>query len=186
MLLSGSLSVAALAAGETASSSKTVTVSTGTPDGTYRLLACADDPGTTVELDEGNNCRVSAGIVAVGRPDLTQTALSNPPATVTAGLKFTVTDTAANVGGVGSVSTTTRYYLSRDTIKSGDDVLVTGSRSVPALAPGAVSTGGKTLTVPTLPAGMYHLLACADAKAVAVESSEDNNCIAAASSTSVP
>jgi len=186
VLLSGSMSVAALTAGETSASSKTVTVPTVTPDGTYRLLVCADDTGATVELDESNNCRVSTDTVSVGRPDLVQTAVSSPPATVTAGLKMTVTDTAANVGGLASVATTTRYYLSWDTIKSGDDVLLTGSRSVPTLAPGATSTGTKVVTVPTLAAGRYYLIACADAKAVATESSEDNNCIASATSTRVP
>jgi subtilase family serine protease len=186
VLLTGSISVAALAPGQTSSSSKTLTVPATMADGSYRLLACADDTGTTMELNEGNNCSASGASVSVGRPDLTESAVTNPPATVVAGRKFAVTDTAANVGTVASASTSTRYYLSRDTIKSGDDALVAGARSVPALAPGTVSTGAKTVTVPTLPAGTYYLIACADATAVAIESREDNNCVTSVTSTTLP
>lgn len=186
VLLTGALSVAALVPGQTASASRTVTVPTRLLDGTYRLLACADDTGNTVELDEGNNCRASAASVLAGRPDLTQTGVTSPPTTVAAGLTFTVTDTAANIGGIASATTTTRYYLSRDALRSSDDVAVTGARSVPALAPGAVSTGATLVTVPTLAAGTYYLMACADAKAVAAELREDNNCVTAVASTSVP
>lgn len=186
VLLTGSISVAALVPGQMASASRTVTVPTTLPDGNYRLLACADDTGKTVELDEGNNCRASGTSVLAGRPDLTQTAVTNPPTTVAAGLKFTVTDTAANVGAIASATTATRYYLSRDALRSSDDVAVTGARSVPALAPGAVSTGATLVTVPTLAAGTYYLVACADANAVAVELREDNNCVTSVTSTSVP
>jgi subtilase family serine protease len=56
---------------------------------------------------------------------------------------------------------------------------LTGTRPVPALEPGAVSTGTVTVTVPTTTTvGTYYLLACADGQAVVAESNEANNCIA--------
>jgi hypothetical protein len=185
-LLAGSISVKSLTGGQTATSSKTLSVPAVTPDGSYRLLACADDTLTVSELDETNNCRASAAVVVVKRADLTQTTLSNPPATLLAGANFSVTDTVINIGSIASGSTTTRYYLSQDPVKSADDVLLIGGRSVSSLGPGGVSTGTRVVAVPAVPAGTYHVIACADAAANAVESREDNNCVASASSAVVP
>jgi subtilase family serine protease len=42
-----------------------VTIPTATPQGTYYLLACADDLAAVVELDETNNCRASTNAVVV-------------------------------------------------------------------------------------------------------------------------
>jgi subtilase family serine protease len=58
--LTGALSIAALAPGETVTAGRTVTVPTATPAGTYQVLVCADDTSTTVEIVESNNC-TSAG-----------------------------------------------------------------------------------------------------------------------------
>jgi subtilase family serine protease len=74
----------------------------------------------------------------------------------------------------------TQYYLSTDTTKSSGDKLLTGTRSVPALGPGASSTGTLTVTVPTTTTlGTYYLLACADDSlgGAVAESNETNNCI---------
>jgi subtilase family serine protease len=110
---------------------------------------------------------------------LIETSVSDPPALVAFGGSFSVTDTVTNQGAVSAKASTTRYYLSTDTIKGSGDKVLTGSRSIPALEPGAVSTGTLTVTVPTTTAfGMYYLLACADDSALVAESNEVNNCIA--------
>ncbi len=55
--------------------------------------------------------------------------------------------------------------------------MLTGSRSVAALAPGAASTGSKNVSVPTTTAfGTYYVLACADALNKVSEGDEGNNC----------
>ncbi|HET8959896.1 CARDB domain-containing protein, partial [Nocardioides sp.] len=59
VLLAGERSVTALAAGATATGSKTVRVPTSMPVGTYRLLACADDTHLVSEGSESDNCRAS-------------------------------------------------------------------------------------------------------------------------------
>jgi hypothetical protein len=119
-------------------------------------------------------------------PDLVETSVSNPPATVTQGGSFPVTDTVQNQGAAGAGASTTRYYASLDIVKSGDDVLLTGSRSVPALAVSATSTGTVTVTVPgSTPPNTYFLLACADDTTVVAESNEGNNCIASATTVQV-
>lgn len=109
--------------------------------------------------------------------DLQVTALSNPPASLTPGGSFTVTDTTGNFGDVSTgENSITRYYLSTDaTITTGD--MFIGERPVGNLAPaGGTSTGSVTVSVPAWVRGTYYLGACADAPANLFESNEENNC----------
>ena len=186
-LLAGSHSVSALDAGASHTATVTVTIPAATPLDSYFLLACADHANTVVESDEGNNCIASPGaIVTVGRADLVEsTAATIPSAPVRApGKTFSVTDTVQNIGSAPSGSSTTRYYLSLDGVKSANDTLLTGGRSVSGLAPGATHSGTVTVTIPgTTPLNTYFLLTCADKANTVVESNEDNNCIASPAAT---
>ncbi len=186
-LLGGTRVVPALAAGATSSGSVTVTVPPNTPINTYFLLACADDLNTVVETDEANNCVASAtAIVSVTRPDLADTAVSAPPATKARGTTFQVTDTVQNLGAVAAGTSVTRYYLSLDAVKSASDTLLTGSRSIPALAAGASNSGTVTVTIPAAtPPNAYFLVACADASNTVVETDEANNCKASGTAVTV-
>lgn len=190
-LLTGTRAVPALAGGATSSDSATVTVPGGASTGTYFLLACADDTGVVPESHEGNNCRASASTVQVqssggGGPDLVETAVSNPPASVGPGGTFPVSDTVINQGGAAAPASVTRYYLSTDATKSSNDQLLKGNRKVPPLGPGGTSSGSKTVTVKASTApGTYFLLACADDKKVVVEDDETNNCRASSGTVTV-
>jgi Subtilase family/CARDB len=185
--LSGSRGVPGLAAGASHSGTVTVTIPAATPLNTYFLLACADDLSVAVETNEGNNCLASTtATVTVTRPDLVQNTVSAPPATKVRGTTFSVTDTAQNVGAVGSVPSTTRYYLSLDAVKSVGDTLLNGSRGVPALAAGASHSGTVTVTIPAATApNTYFLLACADAPNTVVETNETNNCTPSSTTVAV-
>ena len=121
------------------------------------------------------------------RPDLVETAVSNPPAAARRGTTIKASDTVRNQGLVSAAATTTRYYLSTDQRKGSGDTLLTGSRSVPGLGAGDSSAGATvTLTIPpTTPAGPYYLLACADDTALVSETDETNNCSASNSQISV-
>jgi hypothetical protein len=183
-LLTGTRAVPSLSANATSSGSVTVTVSAGTADGTYFLLACADDTGAIRELLETNNCRASATRVTVSGPDLIETAVSNPPAATSPNITFAVTDTVQNVGNVTAGASTTRYFLSTTNTKTVSSIILAGNRTAPSLAPGAMSNGGASVTVPaTLPHGTYFLLACSDDKKVVSETNEANNCKASAATT---
>jgi subtilase family serine protease len=119
-------------------------------------------------------------------PDLAETAITNPPATQKAGTNFAVTDTTKNQGTGSSGSSTTRYYLSADTAKDASDTLLTNTRGIATLAPGATSTGSLLVTIPTAtPPGAYFLLACADDTGVVAESDETNNCRASVTTIQV-
>jgi hypothetical protein len=120
------------------------------------------------------------------KADLVQTAVSNPPATIKAGTKFTVTDTVRNQGGTDARKSTTRYFISLDATYAAGDRPLTGLRAVPALPTGASSTGQVSVLVPsTTPAGTYFLIACADFQKSVVEADEKNNCLAASASVAV-
>jgi hypothetical protein len=184
-LLNGSRAVPSLAPSATSSGTVTVTVSAGTAGGTYFLLACADDTLVVPETNESNNCKASATKVTVSGPDLIESALSNPPPTALPGSTFSVTDTAQNAGSAAAGASTTRYYLSTTTSKSGARLL-NGSRAVPSLAPSATSSGTVTVTVSAGTAGgTYFLLACADDTLVVPETNESNNCKASATQVTV-
>jgi subtilase family serine protease len=176
-LLSGTRSISTLAAGASSTGTVTVTIPSSTAAGLYYLLACADDKSAVKESDETNNCLPAAGRVQVLVPDLTVAAVSDPPAAAVIGASFSASDTTLNQGAAASASSTTRYYLSLDMLKNSGDKLLSGTRSVPSLLPGAASPGTVTVTIPSsTAAGLYYLLACADDKAVLAESDETNNC----------
>ena len=71
-------------------------------------------------------------------------------------------------------STTTRYYLSADTVRSAGDTLLTRGRTIPALGPTAGSSGSVSVAIrATTRPGTYVLLACADDTKVVAEGDKD-------------
>ena len=187
-LLTGSRSVPSLGPGiSSTGATLTVTIPSTMPLGPYYLLACADDAAVVKETDEQNNCRASETPVQMTRPDLVITAVSNPQASAARGSSLKVSETVQNQGLVAAAASTTRYYLSADRQKGSGDTLLTGSRSVPILAPGTGFSGSTlTVTIPsTIPLGPYYLLACADDTGLVKETDEGNNCQASASQVSV-
>jgi hypothetical protein len=182
VLLGGSRSVSSLAAGQSSSGSTTVTIPSSMALGTYYLLACADELNAVAETSETNNCRASAATVNVTRPDLVETAVSNPPGTAARGGSFRVTDTVKNQAKVTAGASATRYYLSQDRQKNSADVLLSGSRSVSSLSAGKSSGASVTVRIPTGTApGTYYVLACADDLSAVTEIDETNNCLASTS-----
>jgi subtilase family serine protease len=182
VLLAGTRSVSSLTAGQTSSGNVNATIPTTTPQGTYFLLACADDLNAMTEANDLNNCLASTTKVQVTYPDLVTTAVSNPPATAARGATFKPADTVKNQGTVSAGASTTRYYLSTNGQKAGA-FLLTGSRSVSSLDAGEIASGNVNVTIPSsTPTGTYRLLACADdagtppANAV-LETDEGNNCL---------
>ena len=186
VLLSGSRPVPALPADGSAGGTVTVTIPTTVPAGLYFLLACADDTLVVVEVAEANNCLASAGRVQVAKADLVTTAVSDPPQSAARGGNFTVTDTVENHGGPTTAASTTRYYLSLDVVKGSTDTLLSGTRAVPILGPGAASSGTAVVAIPSnTPLGTYVLLACADGAGSTAEGDESNNCKASLGSVRV-
>ena len=98
-----------------------------------------------------------------------------------------MTDTTKNQTGTSPApASTTSFYLSTDPTWDAADTYL-GSRSIPPLAAGAVSTGSTSLTIP---AGVtanttYHVIAKADAGNSILETNETNNTFSSAIGTGV-
>ena len=167
----GGRSVPPLAAGASHSGSVALTVPASTAPGTYYLLARADGDGVIVETYEVNN--LATALIRIG-PDLAVTAATGP-SSAGAGTTVTFGDTTKNAGGGTAAAASTRYYLSADGLLDATDALM-ASRPVPALAPGASSSGSVTFTLPTsLPVGTYTVFVVADAAGNVAEAVETNN-----------
>ena len=167
----GSRAVPALAPGATSSATTSVTVPAGTATGTWYVFARADSAGVVGEVSETNNATYRSTVIG---PDLIINAFS-APATSGAGVAFGITETTRNTGGGASPPTTTRFYLSTDTVVDAGDVVL-AARAVGALAPNASDSGTLTLTIPAgTPGGAYYLIAKADGGDTLAETSELNN-----------
>ncbi|PWU25149.1 MAG: hypothetical protein C5B48_02730 [Candidatus Rokuibacteriota bacterium] len=118
-------------------------------------------------------------------PDLRETQVSGPPA-AQPGTSISVSDTTENLGELSARASTTRFYLSITGLKNASAKLLGGSRAVPALDPGAMSSGTATVTIPSTTAlGTYVLVACADDTHVVHEGNETDNCVASTAPTQV-
>ena len=124
--------------------------------------------------------------MTVGRPDLVESAISAPPATSARGTTFPVTDTVQNLGVVASGSSTTRYYLSLDAVKSAERQAADQRPGGPRSGSGGSHSETVTVTIPsTTPLNTYFLLACADDSSTVVETNETNNCTASSTTVTV-
>jgi subtilase family serine protease len=191
----GRRAVPAITAGSSNTGSQPVKVVAGTAAGTYYILACADRGYVVPESNENNNCAASTTTMVLTGPDLTENAMSVSPGSVSVNSPISVTETVTNGTMTSAGPSTTRFYLSLDTARSSNDLLMrdcnTGidiKRAVPSLAASASSTG--TTNVPLcyrdstgihhVATGSYFMLACADDGATVSETNEANNCASAA------
>jgi subtilisin family serine protease/subtilase family serine protease len=170
-ILLGARQVPVLAAGASNAGSTAVSIPQGQAAGTWYLIAKADGEDAVVESTETNN--KSSRTIKIG-PDFDITAFSAPTVGA-AGQTITVTDTTKNIGAGAAGSSQTRFYLSKNTSLEPADTLI-GSRSVPALAAGAASSGSATVTIPQGTAtGTWNLIAQADGEGIIAEALETNN-----------
>jgi tetratricopeptide (TPR) repeat protein len=137
----------------------------------------------------------SADAKAKGKPNLIVSTISEAPASLSEGTKFTAVEGVRNSGRGGAGKSTVRYYLTTDAARSlrerkasrtnprtsPSDILLTGVREVGELRAGGSSVSRKvSLEVPLgTPSGSYQLLACADDRGTVDETREDDNCRAA-------
>jgi subtilase family serine protease len=122
------------------------------------------------EATETNN--VTWRAMQVG-PDLVISDLTVP---ATGGGVITVNDTTTNQGTSGAAPTVTRFYLSTNSLFDANDLLLEDHRPIPALGPGASSSGPTSLTIPAnTSAGTYYVIARADSDLTVAEAQETNN-----------
>ena len=168
----GTRAVPQLAAGASDTAASSFTIPSTAATGTYYVLAKADAGGTNPESNENNNVKMGSSI-GIG-PDLVVSALTNPAAAA-AGSTISVSDTTKNQGGGAAGSSVTYFYLSANVLFDAPDVFI-GNRAVGPLAVGASDTTTTALTIPAdTPAGVYYVIAKADATGFVPETQESNN-----------
>jgi hypothetical protein len=183
--LTGTAAVPPLAAGASDVQTVALSVPTGLASGTYFLLACADRGATVPESDDRNNCRASAAAVAVTGPDLIVDAVINPPSALVVGQSFSAGDSTLNQGSAGAASSGVAYYLSPVPARGSGARRLSTTRATGPLAAGAVSNGAVSAKVPSIAAGTYYLVACADVSSTVAELDEQNNCAASTGTTAI-
>lgn len=122
-------------------------------------------------------------------PDLTPQAIT-PPAGATAGSSVNVGVTERNLNttalGVVEAGWVGRLYLSTNTTFDAADVLVGSFSENQVIQPGAAIVTNRSITIPAGQAsGAYYVLAVLDATGAILESNENNNTAASATTMSV-
>ena len=175
--LSGGRSVPALAKDGVSAGSTMVTLPAGLAAGTYYLFAKADGDLVVPETQESNNTTIRS--LQIGG-DLAVTAMT-VPAKAGAGTSISISDTTANTGAGAIGASTTRFYLSANSLLDAADVVLSGARVVPALAPATSTAGTTVVSIPANTAtGAYFVIAKADADGAVAETVESNNVTARA------
>jgi subtilase family serine protease len=170
-VLIGSRNVPVLAASAVSTATTMVTIPQGTATGLWYIIAKADADGTVPETSETNNTYSRS--IQVG-PDLVVSALSGP-GTAAAGQITSWTDTSKNQGGGSAGVSVTKFYLSTNSTLDTADLLI-GTRNVPGLEPGTVSSGSSPAMIPQgTTTGLWYIIAKADADGSVSETSETNN-----------
>jgi C1A family cysteine protease len=175
MVTTSSAAPAASSAGWSTSAPASYTFSSSTTSGSKTLYAWAKDVAGNVSTSKSASVTLN---ISGGGADLIVSGISNKATTINSFIRsFSVSDTTKNQGSASAGASTTRYYLSTTTSKTGSSVLLSGSRSVAALAAGASSSGAVTLRVPTGTArATYYVIGCADDTSAVSEANESNNC----------
>jgi subtilase family serine protease len=172
-LLNGSRSVGPLDPGASSTGSTTITIPASIAPGTWYIIAKADADNTVAEISELNNT-LSRAVMLGG--DLAVSAMT-VPAKGAPGGTITVSDTTMNQGAGPTAPSTTRFYLSTNSVLDAADTPMS-ARQVPSLAAGASSSGSTSLTLPVVPVGNYYIIAKADDDNAVIESRETNNTLA--------
>ncbi|MCC6995463.1 MAG: choice-of-anchor D domain-containing protein [Deltaproteobacteria bacterium] len=170
----GGGTISIVAAGATASSARSISISAGTPIGSYFVIARADTLAEIAEMNEANN----EGSVAlqVGLPDISVVSLvcSDP---VLAGTSMNCTVTFRNQGVAPTGTFSYKMYRSTDAAITLADTPFASTCSAATIAPGAM--GAALTCTGTLPidttAGPWFVGVIADHGGAVAESNENNN-----------
>jgi subtilase family serine protease len=114
------------------------------------------------------------------------TALSTATTVIAPGKTLPVSNSVKNQAGFSAGSFAIGFYLSVNADGSTQNVAITATRTLSALAAGATSTASTTLTIPAAtPFGTYYVCAVADSGHTVAESDEGNNTLCTGSTIQV-
>lgn len=160
--------------------------------GVNRYHGCSKTWGAGTQSQQGggadNNTEhrfVWFGREKNGCPDLIVDALAFAPGELARRARLTISETTRNVGSGPAGASRTRFYLSRDTARSGGDVQLSPDALHSELARSASQARTVEVEVPSGASGAYYVLACADGPDQISEITNRNNCTASADTVTV-
>jgi subtilase family serine protease len=169
----GNDTVSAIASGASLTRADSVTLNSTLNPGNYFFLTQVDASNTCIESNETNNIFPKA-IALQGAPDLILNT-SNITSSVAAGGIISIPHTIQNIGLSTAISSTTQFYLSKNTTYESTDISL-GVTNIVAIAAGESAFKVKTFTISfSVPAGNYYVIGRADTRNSVKESNETNN-----------
>ena len=196
MYQSDPVAVPGLGAGETASASIPISISSSAPAGTFDVKVAIDNsnyagPGDVLEANENNNemwkRKVSGAEAkpAGDKADLTVTEVRFDPNQEQSSDKLTFTMGLKNLGASQAEGFNAGFYLSSDMDITTDDIYI--GYGVIDLEPGESKSGPIPCDLPeTLAPGLYYIGVIADPLQKLEESDETNNAMATDEPISIP
>ena len=149
-----------------------LTIPAATLSGAYHLLAVADAAGVVAETSESNNTESRS--IQIGT-DLVVSAFT-APSKGGAGLPLAIAETTRNQGTGTASPSTTRYFLSVNSLFDTGDTPLTPDHGVPQLEAGIGHSAAFSIAIPqNTPTGSSYLIAKADATSVVAETNKSNN-----------
>ena len=126
------------------------------------------------------------GLITVSPPDLTITAVSATPSSITRPGMLSITFTVKNLGLSAALPVNIGFYLSTTNVITTSNILIGTFVVNKGLAAGASYTATVSDMVrTTVPAGTYYVGAYADYSNLLVETSKANNGLASSTTTVV-
>lgn len=173
--LLGTVNNTQISSNKTNTQTFTKTLDSAINAGNYYLLVKADNNSVVTESNENNNVSAKAlAIAASPQPDL---QINNLDVTsiLDNGTNVNINYQLNNSGGTTASASTTKFFLSNDTVFDSLDTQL-GTDNVGSLTAGASQNRSVSYTLSSpLTAGNYYIFAQADSNNTVVESNEDNN-----------
>lgn len=173
--LLGTVNHTQISSNKTNTQTFTKTLDSAINAGNYYLLVKADNNSVVTESNENNNVSAKAlAIAASPQPDLQVNNL-DVTSILDNGTNVKINYQLNNSGGTTASASTTKFFLSNDTVFDSLDTQL-GTDNVGSLTAGASQNRSVSYTLSSpLIAGNYYIFAQADSNNTVVESNEGNN-----------
>ncbi|MFM7382826.1 MAG: CARDB domain-containing protein [Microcystaceae cyanobacterium] len=173
--LLGTVNNTQISSNKTNTQTFTKTLDSAINAGNYYLLVKADNNSVVTESNENNNVSAKAlAIAASPQPDLQVNNL-DVTSILDNGTNVKINYQLNNSGGTTASASTTKFFLSNDTVFDSLDTQL-GTDNVGSLTAGASQNRSVSYTLSSpLTAGNYYIFAQADSNNTVVESNEGNN-----------
>ncbi|TPW10975.1 MAG: subtilase, partial [Acidimicrobiaceae bacterium] len=172
-----------LAPGATSTTTRSITLSQGTPSGSFYVGLIVNPSGSLDEVTTANNAAATASVVSIlgssSLPDLVPTDLTTPfQATAASAMQLQRSISNRGRGSVISAFNESYYMSSGATVTTTDTLVATFPNG--ALGAGGVSVESRQIAIPsTMPPGDYWLLLQVDPDHRIAEADSTGNAVAA-------